>query len=444
MPASFVRVGEGPTEEYHPSPDFSEAGEHFPHNEETRSPVIPADTPIRRKEFRMAAAALRDLDAGAAKSVARAQSKSTPPAPGGRAAVRKTGLFGPPRPRVRTKDIAVMTRQLATMINSGIPLLESMEILEEQATDPGFKVVLDKVIERIRSGSDFSSALSEHTRLFSKIYVNMIRAGESSGQLDVILLRLADYLEAAEELKREIKAAMTYPVISLILILSITVGLVVGVVPEFQSIFEQLGSKSLPAPTQLLMKISDVLRRHFLALTCGLAVAAVLFALYIRTGPGRRQWHWFLLHVPVFGPLFRKVAISRFSRTFATLIQSGVPMLGALDIVAGTAGNVLVEAAVLKAKEAVTRGETLGDPLTATRVFPPMVTRMISIGEKTGALEKLLTKIAEFYDQEVRTTVKALTSLIEPLMISVMGLIVGFIVLSIFLPIIQITKDVTK
>jgi type IV pilus assembly protein PilC len=244
-------------------------------------------------------------------------------------------------------------------------------------------------------------------------------------------------------LKREIRAAMTYPVISLVLILSITVGLVVGIVPKFQAIFEQLGSTKLPVPTQILLTVSAALTDHFLAFLSVLAVAAVLFALYIRTRPGQRHWHWFLLHVPVFGSLFRKVAISRFSRTFATLIQSGVPMLGALDIVAATAGNILVEAAVLKAKDAVTRGETLGDPLAATRVFPPMVTRMISIGEKTGALEKLLMKIAEFYDQEVRATVKALTSLIEPLLISVMGLIVGFIVLAIFLPILQMQKIVT-
>jgi type IV pilus assembly protein PilC len=384
----------------------------------------------------MTAAALRDLGPRTAEKVA---SK----APGRRRTAPKVGLFGPPRARVGTKDIAVMTRQLATMISSGIPLMESLEILEDQATDPGFKVVLDKVIERVRSGSDFSTALSEHPRLFSKIYVNMIKAGESSGQLDTILLRLADYMESAEELKREIKSAMTYPVISLVLILSITVGLVVGVVPEFQAVFEQLGSKNLPAPTQFLIRISELLRGHALAILSVLGVAAVSAALYIRTGPGQRQWHWFLLHLPVFGPLFRKVAISRFSRTFATLIQSGVPMLGALDIVAATAGNVVVEAAVLKAKEAVTRGETLGDPLIATRVFPPMVTRMIAIGEKTGALEKLLLKIAEFYDQEVRAMVKALTSLIEPLMISVMGVIVGFIVLAIFLPIIRITTIVT-
>jgi type IV pilus assembly protein PilC len=329
------------------------------------------------------------------------------------------------------------------MISAGIPLLESMEILEEQTSDPGFRVVLDKVIERVRAGSDFSTALSEHPRQFSKIYVNMIRAGESSGQLDVILQRLADYMESVEELKREIKAAMTYPVISLVLILSITVGLMVGIVPKFQAIFEQLGSKSLPAPTLVLLAISDAMRHHFVALASVVAVVAVSFALYIRTGPGRRYWHWFLLHMPVFGPLFLKVAISRFARTFATLIQSGVPMLGALDIVAATAGNVVVESAVLKAKEAVTRGETLGDPLASTRVFPPMVTRMVSIGEKTGALEKLLMKIAEFYDLEVRAMVKALTSLIEPLMISAMGFIVGFIVLAIFLPIIQMTRIVT-
>ena len=357
---------------------------------------------------------------------------------------KKSSLFGPPRPRVKTKDIAVMTRQLSTMISAGIPLLESLEILHEQASDPGFKMSLDKIIERVRAGSDFSTALSEHPKLFTKIYVNMIKAGEASGQLDVILQRLADYMESVEELKREIKAAMTYPVISLVLILSITVGLVVGIVPKFQTIFKQMEMKQLPLPTEILLQISDALRNQYVAVTVVSIVLVVSFMLYIRTKPGQRQWHWFLLHAPVFGPLFRKVAISRFSRTFATLIQSGVPMLGALDIVASTAGNVLVEEAVLKAKDAVSRGETLGDPLTATRVFPPMVTRMISIGEKTGALEKLLMKIAEFYDQEVRATVKALTSLIEPLLIATMGLIVGFIVLSIFLPIIQIQQKLSN
>jgi len=353
---------------------------------------------------------------------------------------KKFTLFGPPRPHVKTKDIAVMTRQLSTMISAGIPLLESLEILHEQAADPGFKNSLDKVIERVRAGSDFSTALSEHPRLFTRIYVNMIKAGEASGQLDVILQRLADYMESVEELKREIKAAMTYPVISLCLILTITVGLVVGIVPKFKMIFDQMDLKEMPLPTEILMAISNAMRNHFFIVAGVAVVVIVSFMLYIRTKRGTRQWHWFLLHVPVFGVLFRKVAISRFSRTFATLIQSGVPMLGALDIVAATAGNVLVEEAVLKAKDAVSKGETLGEPLAATRVFPPMVTRMISIGEKTGALEKLLMKISEFYDQEVRATVKALTSLIEPLLIAMMGAIVGGIVLAIFLPIIKIQQ----
>ncbi len=353
---------------------------------------------------------------------------------------KKAGLFGAARPHVGTKDIAVMTRQLSTMISAGIPLLESLEILHEQASDPGFKNVLDKVIERVRAGSDFSTALSEHPRLFTRIFVNMIKAGEASGQLDVILSRLADYMESIEELKREIKAAMTYPVISLCLILAITIGLVVGIVPKFQIIFEQLGMKDLPLPTEILLMISLILREHFILFTLAVIALVVAFIMYIRTKPGRKQFHWFLLHMPVFGPLFRRVAISRFSRTFATLIQSGVPMLGALDIVASTAGNIWIEEAVLKAKDAVSKGETLGDPLAATKVFPPMVTRMISIGEKTGALEKLLMKISEFYDAEVRATVKALTSLIEPLLIATMGVIVGFIVLSIFLPIIKIQQ----
>ncbi|MBI2932046.1 MAG: type II secretion system F family protein [Planctomycetes bacterium] len=352
----------------------------------------------------------------------------------------RRGLFGGPRVRVKTKDIAVVTRQLSTMISAGIPLLESMEILHEQAADPGFKGVLDTVIERVRSGTDFSSALAEHPKVFTNIYVNMVKAGEAGGQLDTILNRLADYLENIEEIKREVRAALTYPIVSLGLILTITIGLVVGVVPRFQQIFIQLKMDKLPLPTEILMAISKFMREQFLLLM-GIIVAIIVgFVMYIRTRSGEKQFHWFLLHMPIFGPLFRKVAISRFARTFSTLIQSGVPMLSALDIVAGTAGNRIIEEAVFRAKDAVSKGETLGEPLAATKVFPPMVTRMISIGEKTGALEKLLSKISEFYDSEVRASVKALTSLIEPLLISIMGICVGSIVLAIFLPIIEIQK----
>src|ERR1043165_4733112 len=202
---------------------------------------------------------------------------------------KKSSFFGPPRPRVGTKDIAVMTRQLSTMISAGSPLLESLEILHEQASDPGFKLSLDKIIERVRAGSDFSTALSEHPKLFTKIDVNMIKAGEASGRLDVILQRLAAYMESVEELKREIKAAMTYPVISLVLILSITVGLVVGIVPKFKVIFDQLGMTDLPPPTKILLQISEALRNQYIAVGAGCITVVVSFILYIRTKPGMRR-----------------------------------------------------------------------------------------------------------------------------------------------------------
>jgi type IV pilus assembly protein PilC len=353
----------------------------------------------------------------------------------------KRNIFGrAPRAKVKTKDICILTRQLSTMISAGIPLLESLEILCEQASDPGFRRVMDRIIERVRSGTDFSTALGEHPKIFSHIFVNMIKAGEVSGNLDVILTRLAEYLEAIEEIKREVKSAMVYPTVSLVMILSITAGLVVGIVPKFKVIFDQLGMTELPWITQFLLDISMFLQNQWWLAMILTAGAITGFVMGKRTKKGEKLWHKFLLNMPVFGQLVRKVAISRFSRTFSTLIQSGVPMLGALDIVAGTAGNVIIEEAVLKAKDAVSRGETLGEPLAATKVFPPMVTRMIAIGEKTGALEKLLAKISEFYDAEVKAAVKALTSLIEPLMIGIMGLLVGGIVLAIFMPIIELQK----
>ena len=347
------------------------------------------------------------------------------------------------RAHVKPKDIAVMTRQLATMVGAGIPLVEGLDILAEQASDRGFRETLDFIVDRIRSGSDFSTALAEHPRLFTTIYVNMVRAGEASGALDVILNRLADFLESAEELKREVKSAMTYPVISLLMILSITVGLIVGIVPKFKDIFTSLGMKDLPPPTAFLMMISDLMTKNFLSLIVGIVVIFFAFKFAMRTKMGIRIFHQFALNVPIFGPLVRKVVISRFTRTFSTLVQSGVPIVGALEIVAKTSGNVIVEEAVNKARDAVSRGDPLAEPLEATRVFPAMVTRMISIGERTGALEQLLSKISDFYDNEVRTSVKALTSLIEPVMIGVMGFIVGGIVLAIFMPIMELQSKLT-
>jgi len=358
------------------------------------------------------------------------------------------GQKRPARPHLKKDDIVVFTRQLSTMISSGIPLLECLEILEEQVTDKGFRYVLGNVVELVRGGSDLSDALSQHPRVFTKIFVNMIRAGEASGQLDIILVRLAEYQEATAALRREIRAAMTYPCISLGLITLITVFLMVYIVPQFKSIFDSMGTPDkpmeLPIITRILLAVSMFMRNDFFVLLGATVLAVVGIVMWRRSAAGRKQLDKIILNIPVFGKLFRKVAISRFARTFATLIRSGVPILGSLEIVAATSGNKVIEEAVLKARDHVRQGETIAVPLAASGVFPPMVTKMIAIGEKSGALENLLEKISEFYDQQVSATVKSLTSLIEPMLIGVMGVMVGGIVLAIFMPIFALQSKLAQ
>lgn len=348
-----------------------------------------------------------------------------------------------PRKRAKTEEITIFTRQLSTMISAGIPLLESLEILKDQTDNPGFKLVLEEVVEKVRGGADFSESLGDHPKIFSKIYINMIRAGEAGGQLDTILIRLAEFMESSEVLKSEIKSAMTYPVISLSLIILIVGGLMIGIIPKFKTVFEGLGIP-LPLPTKILLIISMAMKDHFLIALVVIVILAVLLILFKRSKRGQYFFDWLILRLPVFGDLFKKVAVSRFSRTFATLIKSGVPILGALEIVATTSGNIIIENVLNEARDHVRKGETLSEPLSRSSVFPPMVTRMIGIGEKSGALEALLEKIAEFYDQQVKSTVASLTAMIEPLMIAVMGMLVGGIVLAVFLPIFSIQKAVTK
>jgi type IV pilus assembly protein PilC len=346
------------------------------------------------------------------------------------------------RPGVRKGELELFTRQLATMISSGIPVLECLEILEEQAESKGFKRTVRDVVEDIRGGSDLSAALGRFPKVYSHIYVSMVRAGEASGQLSEILSRLADYLEATQRLKREIKSAMTYPVISLVMVLGIAAFLMIGIVPKFKEIFDGLGVP-LPGVTKAVMGASLFLRDN--VLVCFGLFAAMIFAVvaFKRSKPGKRFFDRFILKVPVFGPLFRKVALSRFSRTFSTLVKSGVPIIGALEIVGETSGNTVIENAVRNAAESVKCGDTLSGPLGKEPVFPPMVVRMIGIGEKAGALETLLAKISEFYDQQVEAEVKSLTSLIEPILIAVMGFIVGGIVLAVFLPIMKLQEALT-
>jgi len=342
-------------------------------------------------------------------------------------------------PKPKNPDLVIFTRQFATMISSGISIMECLDILADQADDKGFCYALNCIIDRVKSGVDLSEAMLEHPEIFPDIYCNMIAAGEASGQLEGILGRLAEYQEASEALKREIKSAMTYPVMSLLMVGGITVFLLVGIIPKFQDMFNDM-NQALPAVTLFVLFVSSLLTTYWYYLV-GIAITiVVIFKQMKKTVKGKELLDFAFLKMPVFGGLLQKVSISRFSRTFSTLLKSGVPILAALEITAKTSGNVLIEKAIANAIESVKVGETLSKPLAECWVFPKMVVRMISIGEKSGALETLLAKIADFYDDQVRAAVDALTSLIEPLMIGVMGTIVGTIVLAIFMPIMAMQK----
>ncbi|MDR1535251.1 MAG: type II secretion system F family protein [Planctomycetota bacterium] len=349
--------------------------------------------------------------------------------------------FGQPRARASTSDLVIFTRQFSTMVEAGLPVVEILDILTEQTDDPGFKLAVGDIRASVRAGSDLSTAMAKYPKVFAPVYINLIRAGEASGDLDVILKRLASFLEKNASLKRKIISAMTYPSVSLTLIILITVGLLVFIVPQFQDIFSKLGAQ-LPLPTVVVITISDTLINnwHLVLGAVGALVGLIVFAK--RTAGGRLLLDKLKIKSPVVGELFKKVSISRFSRTFSTMLKSGVPMLGSLEIVAGTAGNAVVEAAVMEAREAVRHGETLAAPLSECPVFPPMVVRMISVGERTGALEALLEKVADFYDEQVDSAVESMTSIIEPVMIGIMGILVGGIVIALFLPILELQNQI--
>lgn len=366
---------------------------------------------------------------------------------GGGGAAALSGMLGndPEKAKpgkAKSDELVVFTRQLSTMICAGITLLDALEILSEQILNPGFKKTVKVIAADVRGGSDFSQALGQHHKTFKPIYVSMVKAGEISGQLDEILIRLAEYLESSERLKQEIKSAMTYPVVSLVMVLGITMFLMIGIVPQFKPIFEQLDIE-LPGMTQGVMSASDWLVANWL-IAGGIGVG-LFFALmaFKRSPTGGLVVDWCMLKMPIFGALFQKVALSRFARTFSTLLKSGVPILGSLDIVAATSGNRVIEDAILRARDSVRNGNSLSEPLADSPVFPPMVTRMIAIGERSGSLEQLLEKIGSFYDEQVSATVKGLTSMIEPLLIGVMGFLVGGIVLAVFLPIFKIQEKLS-
>lgn len=341
--------------------------------------------------------------------------------------------------RVKMKDVAVFSRQFAVMINSGLSLIRALAILAEQTENKELARVVGEVRLDVERGVSLSAAISKHPKVFSRLYIAMVRSGEVGGVLDAVLMRLADTIEAQVELRRKVKSAMTYPVVALSICILISAAMLLFIVPQFKAIYVDLGGE-LPLPTRVLISLSDMLKSYFLIVFLLVGVGVYAFKRWIKTEQGRIKFDAFKLRMPVMGLLVRKTALARFSRTLAALTRSGVGILEALDIVAETAGNETVAIALRDTQSAVKRGDTLARPLEQHEVFPAMVTQMIAVGEETGALDEMLDKIADFYDQEVTATVDALTSLIEPLMIVVMGTIVGGMVISLYLPMFNIIK----
>ncbi|MDP2980718.1 MAG: type II secretion system F family protein [Candidatus Omnitrophota bacterium] len=340
---------------------------------------------------------------------------------------------------VKLDEIVIFSRQLATMVDSGIPLVQALDILCEQIETPVFKNILAKIKDDIETGSSLSDALARHPAVFSTLYVNMVRAGESSGALDDILDRLAAYLEKSNMLQRKVKSSLVYPAVVISMAILITLVMLIKVIPTFKGIFTMLGG-TLPLPTRILILVSDTIREMFLYVVA--VIIAIVFALkkYMRTPQGKENFDKILLRLPILGALFRKVAVAKFSRTFATLVKSGVPILVSLEIVGKTAGNTVIEKAVESVRNGIKEGENIADPLAKSGAFPPMVVRMIKVGEQTGELEKMLTKIADFYEDQVDAAVSGLTSLIEPLIIAFLGIVIGGIVIAMFLPVFKLTE----
>jgi type IV pilus assembly protein PilC len=345
--------------------------------------------------------------------------------------------------KIKLDDLVVFSRQLATMIDAGIPLVNALGILAEQIENEGLRGIVGVVRQDIEGGMSFCDALAKHPVIFSDLFVNMVKAGEASGMLNEILDRLATFMEKQAALNRKIISSLVYPAVVVSMAIIITAVLLIKVVPTFKGIFESLGG-TLPLPTQVLIFISDLLRKYFLAGLLFLGVVVYLFKRFIKSPQGRYRFDKFTLKVPVFGPLLRKLAVAKFSRTFSTLVKSGVSVLSALDIVSKTSGNKLVEEAVVNCSKSVRNGEPISRPLAKSGVFPPMVTRMISVGEQTGQLEKMLSKIADFYDDQVDAAAGALTSLIEPLVIAFLGIVIGGIVIALFLPIFKISQLMSR
>jgi len=339
--------------------------------------------------------------------------------------------------KVKPKDLTVFSRQFATMISAGLSLTKCLGVLAEQTASKPLKKVIEAVLQDVEQGNALSEAMAKHETVFPPIYINLVRAGEAGGILDRVLLRVAEHFEKEASIKSKIKSAMAYPVAMFTFSILITFVLITFIVPVFVNMFNDMGG-TLPLPTQILLTLSNFMRKSWFILIPALFGLAYAFKVYKKTDKGRAQFDKFKLRLPIFGELSKKMAVSRFSRTLGTLMASGVPILQALDIVAESAGNAVVANAVKNSRASIKEGDTISKPLAKEPIFPPMVVQMISVGEETGALDSMLAKIADFYDEEVANMVEALTSILEPVMIVVMGLIVGGIIISLYMPMFQI------
>jgi type IV pilus assembly protein PilC len=346
--------------------------------------------------------------------------------------------------RIKPATLTTFTRQLATLVDVGMPLLRGLRLLHEQEENRAMKHVIAEIARTVEGGGTMSEALAQHPKLFNRLYVNMVRAGEAGGILEQVLRRQAEFLEKAARIKGKIKAAMFYPAAVMLVAAGIITLLLTFVIPRFQSVFEGLlNGKPMPAFTLFVMHISEVFKNHFFVVGIGALIVTATFKLFIHTEAGRRWFDGFKLAVPVVGKVARKVSLARFSRTLGTLLGSGVPILQALSIVKETSGNVVVGSMISKVHDNVEEGGTLADPFKASRIFPAMVGGMVDVGEQTGALPEMLMKIADTTDEEVDNSVTAMTSLLEPVMIIFLAVVVGSIVIAMFLPLLEVIKDLT-
>ncbi|WP_005036312.1 type II secretion system F family protein [Holophaga foetida] len=345
--------------------------------------------------------------------------------------------------KVKSKDLAIFTRQFSVMIDAGLPLVQCLEILGSQQQNQGFKRIIESIRQDVEQGATLQAAMAKHPKAFNDLYVNMVGAGEAGGILDVILQRLSGYIEKAVKLTGKVKGAMTYPVTVILIAIAVVAVIMLKVIPVFSQMYEGMGS-SLPVPTIVCIAISNVLINYFPIVLIFIIVVVVGTRQYYKTQAGHLQIDVLLLKIPIIGDLLRKVAVARFCRTLGTLTSSGVPILEGMDITARTSGNLVIQNAILKCKEAVEQGRNISTPLAETKVFPPMVVQMVGVGEATGALDAMLSKVADFYEDEVDNAVASLTSMMEPLIIAILGGIIGFIVIAMYMPIFNLANVMGK